>query len=353
MEFEKEIGTLLRHSGLVSRGEAELLSQALQLEQLAPDGSNRKFYRISQAGSSLCLAVAPATEGNQELKEARSTWMIGRHLEQKKIPVPKMYAWDRESGLILFEDLGDIKLYDLVMKEGRKPDQALSDELKNLYRQAVEVLAAMQISGREDFDTSWCWDTKRYDEELRFSREAMYCLESFLRDMLGCDISGEVVEECREIARLGQGEDDFFLHRDFQSRNIMIREGLVRIIDFQGGRLGPLGYDLASLLIDPYVALSEQTQEEMVSLYIDCIGKNHGGDGTIFLRNYSFLALQRNLQILGAFSFLYRVRDKSFFKQFIAPSTRMLQKRLSNIIFSQFTSLRKSVDKAVLLVQEW
>ncbi len=349
MEFETEIVALLEKSCLVSKKEADSYPKYLQFKRLDPDGSNRKFSRIMRLGEPLCLAVAPASNGEQDSNEAYSSWLIGKHLEQKNIPVPKMYGWDRETGLIICEDLGDTKLFDRVKNEAGAPVEPFSDELRSMYRQAVEILAVMQIRGGDNFDTSWCWDTERYDQELRFTRESQYYLESFWRDMLGCEISPELIEECRELARLAGGGRDYFLHRDFQSRNIMIKDGQIRIIDFQGGRLGPLGYDLASLLIDPYTALPDTFQDELMTYYTTLVGKKYACDISSFPLQYSYLALQRNLQILGAFSFLYRVRNKVFFSQFISPSLHMLQRRLGQATFKHFTALKESVDRAVLL----
>ncbi len=350
MEDKREIIALLHQSGIISKAKVDEELANLCMEPIAPDGSTRKFFRIRRDGFSLCLAVAPASQDKQDLKEARAVWKIGKHLEQKKLPVPRMYGKNFEIGLILCEDMGDTKLFDLVTKK-RKPGNPLPEEVKAYYQEVITILADMQVEGVKDFDTSWCWDTKRYDEDLRFSREGMYFLSSFWRDMLGCDISKDIIAECREIAKLAHDGDDFFLHRDFQSRNIMIKDSKVGIIDFQGGRLGPLGYDLASLLIDPYAALSEKEQDELFHKYLEIIRTRHEIQELSFHRAYSFLALQRNLQILGAFAFLFRVRKKAFFQQYIRPSVSLLQKRLSDDHFSHFSSLRQCVDKAVDLVK--
>ncbi len=349
MEVLKDIIALLHESGLISRNHAKDDLERITIQRVAPDGSARKFYRIFLGDSSLCMAVAPASAQKKDLQEAQATWYIGRHLEKKKLAVPKMFARNRELGLILCDDLGDTKLFDLALHR-RQRGEPLNEELRALYRQVIKVLAELQVEGVAGFDPSWCWDTQRYDEDLRFSREAMYFLTSFWQDLLGEDISDQVIEECREIARLAHGDEDYFLHRDFQSRNILIRDGRVHVIDFQGGRLGPLGYDLASLLIDPYVALPETDQEELLDAYLALLQGRFGINSSSFHYSYSFLALQRNLQILGAYAFLYRSRKKVFFKQFIGPSLLMLQKRLRHEYFLLFTGLRQCVDKAVEMI---
>ena len=352
MELAHDITELLYKTGRLSRSAGGGLQEGLEFLKLAPDGSTRRFLRVRYRGEPLCLAVAPAAVKAEDIRESRSVWHIGRHLEARGMPVPEMYAWNKKSGLVLFEDLGDTQLFDRLTTPDGTPKDSLCEEEQTLYRRAVELLAVLQVKGGEDFDTSWCWDSKRYDKNLMLTREFMYFLASFWADMLGGAITPELMEEGRELARLADDKEDFFLHRDFQSRNLMVCQGKLRIIDFQGGRCGPRGYDLASLLIDPYVALSEGFQEEMLRHYMETMEILLPGSLKGFRRSYAYLALQRNLQILGAFSFLSRKRKKDFFAQFISPSLHMLQRRLNEDVFNQFTALRDCVEQAVALMRK-
>jgi N-acetylmuramate 1-kinase len=293
-------------------------------------------------GKELCLAVVPATAHGKDLLEARAAGFIGLHLLAGGVPVPAIYGWDQKSGMILFEDLGDVRLHDLISDPVEK--------LQRWYRPIIERLIHMQGAGVKGFDSSWCWDTPRYDQELMVERESKYFLRSFWQDGLGRAVPDGIDAEFREIALLAAGGQDVFLHRDFQSRNIMIKDGLPRFIDYQGGRLGPAGYDLASLLIDPYAGLPLEFQEEMLSLYLDLSALRQSADGKAFRCQYAFLALQRNLQIIGAFSFLSRMREKVFFSGYILPSLRMLQERLGQSSFVSFPVLRRMADTAVAAV---
>ena len=128
----------------------------------------------------------------------------------------------------------------------------------------------------------------------------------------------------------------------------MLHEDTVRVIDFQGGRLGPLGYDLASLLIDPYAGLSHTMQEELFSYYVST-AEPYGIIGEDFSTGYTVLALQRNLQILGAFSFLSKVQGKHFFQQFIEPALQSLHERLAKPFFGDYPCLRKIAGECRLL----
>ncbi len=341
-DVPERLPELMAESGLISPGEVKRFSRLGEVRRIQSDGSCRRFFRIGMEGKELCLAVAPATADGKDLLEARAAGTIGLHLLAGGVPVPAIYGWDRECGLILFEDLGDIRLH----------DQIVSCSVENLhrwYKPVIEGLINMQEVGVKGFDSSWCWDTPRYDQELMVARESRYFLRSFWQDVLGRAAPDGIDDEFREIASLAAGGEDVFLHRDFQSRNIMVKDGLPRFIDYQGGRLGPAGYDLASLLIDPYASLPLEFQEDMLALYLDLSAKGSVA-GKAFRRQYAFLALQRNLQIIGAFSYLSRMRKKVFFSGYILPSLRMLQERLGQSFFVSFPVLREMVDTAVAAV---
>jgi aminoglycoside/choline kinase family phosphotransferase len=120
----------------------------------------------------------------------------------------------------------------------------------------------------------------------------------------------------------------------------MIKDGCPRVIDFQGGRLGPLGYDLASLLIDPYVSLSDHVRERLLQKYIEVLAGYSEAATAFSVEGYYLLALQRNLQILGAFAFLANVKGKSFFLDYLGPAALSLHKLLNEPAGRQFPVLR-------------
>ena len=321
---------LLQDAGLIAGGQEGRLS----ITMLAADGSTRRFARIGRDGRALCLAVFPEAAEGREMAEAVAAWRIGRHLQRQGIPVPALYGWDERRGLILFEDLGDIRLHDLV-QAADFDDPGARNGLLELYRQVIDCLVAMQIDGAPGLDDSWCWDTPRYDRQLMLERESGYFLRAFWQDLLDLPIPAGIDDEFAVIARMAaQAPSGFFLHRDFQSRNIMIKDGRVRIIDYQGGRFGPLGYDLASLLIDPYADLPLEFSDHLFHYYLDRLEERMSIDPREFHRHYSLLALQRNLQIIGAFAFLSRVRGKLFFAGYIRPAVGRLQARLQDPIFA-------------------
>jgi len=338
---ERIINLLSRSGGRVSTYEADVLREYGEILPLLSDGSTRRFFRVHLKGKNICLAVAPDSREEKYLAEARSALLIGNHLLRTGVPVPDILGWDENSGLILFEDLGDIRFHDLKGTVNFK-------DLVTWYRQAIDKLVHMQLKGTEGFNTDWCWDTPRYDRELMITRESHYFLKAFWLDSLGFTAPDGIEEEFGQIASFIDGMlPDVFLHRDFQSRNIMIKDGQVRFIDYQAGRLGPPGYDLASLLIDPYAALPPDVQEDLLEYYLGKPEIQKAFSQKDLRKQYQFLALQRNLQIIGAFSFLSRERKKPFFIQYISPSLVLLGKRLHEPIFADFPLLSKMAETAL------
>jgi aminoglycoside/choline kinase family phosphotransferase len=136
-----------------------------------------------------------------------------------------------------------------------------------------------------------------------------------------------------------------FMHRDLQSRNIMVRDNRFYFIDFQGGRLGPIQYDLASLLIDPYVNLSRPVQEILLEFAVKTLSPVIRIDPDKFLFCYQYCAITRNLQILGAFGFLSRIKKKTYFEKYIPNAIKTLKHNLFSLDTIELTGLKAIVEK--------
>ncbi len=306
------------------------------IKVLVGDGSDRRFLRVVEDERSL-VVVLPNLSSEHGRAESRAAWFIGNHLQGCGVPVPRMYGYDPATGIVICEDLGDRLLHHAVVAEHWSEEKLVS-----FYGQIVELLARMQIAGRGDFKDEWCWDTKVYDRQLMLARESGYFMESCCHQLLGitappAGLQDEFVKLAELASALPAG---FFLHRDFQSRNIMLKDGCPRFIDFQGGRFGPLGYDLASLLIDPYVSLPDAVRERLLQKYIEVLVDYPDGGAAFSVEGYYLLALQRNLQILGAFAFLATVKGKSFFREYLRPAALNLHKLLNEPVGKQFPVMR-------------
>jgi Predicted phosphotransferase related to Ser/Thr protein kinases len=312
----------------------------VQVREIVPDGSNRRFFRLSGQGVPQMIAVLPPEHDRHGLAEAAAFAGIGRHLHQIDVPVPELYGFDPATGLALCEDLGERRLFEQVAEQGAVRSLPF-------YESAVRHLVRMQVRGSDGFDPAWCWDTPRYDRQLMIERESDYFLEACCTDLLGLNFDRPAVAaECARLAdEAALVPARFFLHRDFQSRNLMLTCGAVRIVDFQGGRLGPLAYDLASLLFDPYAALPVSMQDHLITVYLTALNEELAYDPAQFHHEYLVLALQRHLQILGAFAFLSRVRGKSFFARYLGPALASLDRLLAKPGGSGYVALHTLTDQ--------
>ena len=291
-------------------------------QALAGDGSDRRYYRLL-GSPTVVLLFHPFAPGG-EVNENDSFYRLGRHLRGQGVPVPEIYAYCREEFWMLLEDLGDMSLEAVIKRQSQE------SQIRHWYRQALGILVDMQIKGEAGFDSSWCFDTPVVDRNFLRERECGYFVKAFLNNYLGLPVS--VADLAPDFDRLLTGAlppgPTFFLHRDFQSRNLFITSGRLRVIDFQGGRRGPLGYDVASLLIDPYVDLSPAWQAELLDYYLDLLASRLEVDAAAFREQYEHLALCRNLQILGAFGYLTKVKGKDQFARYIPAAVAGLRRRL-------------------------
>ena len=309
-------------------------TENLSFQRLPGDGSRRIFWRITSQRSNISLiAMANPPADDAARRENLAYLMIGKHLRSKGAPLPEIYRHDLETGWFIMEDMGHMNLQDLV-SSGEDPLPAYEKVLQNLFR--------LQTEGAKDFDPKWCCQTERYDRTVMLTYEAYYFRDAFLGRYLGLkeewpELEAAFSHLAEKATRAGCS---FFLHRDFQSRNIMLSKGNIGIIDWQGGRLGPLGYDLASLIIDPYTCLTRGQKIEVYQRYLVLIKEHNPEWVESFERYYPYLAIQRNLQILGAFSYLTVVMNKTYFEAYIPEALRTLYGLLHHVHDKEISRLR-------------
>lgn len=315
-----------------------------KIPYISPDGSDRTFSIIEWNGKQ-AIKIIPS-KGDQGLSEAKSYVQIGRHLRKASVPVPEIYDFSEDKGLIIAEFVEGRHLQETVR------EKFLSDDLEGvvgIYKELLLLLSHMQVKGREGFDPSWCYDTPSYDSRLAFEREALYFLRFFVEEFMGLEYAdvllGELKKAAEEVDK--SKERNFFLHRDFQSRNILYNDEAFRVIDFQAGRLGPLAYDLSSLLLDPYVNFPKTLLDRLIEFYMDSIESlDINLDPISFIKEFYHISLLRTLQVLGAFSFLTLVKNKPFFRPYIAPALYNLNFLLAKDQFRDFSNLRDLAEKA-------
>ncbi|MCU0588825.1 MAG: phosphotransferase [Syntrophobacteraceae bacterium] len=292
--------------------------EVAQVLPLAGDGSTRRFFRL-RSGRWRAVGVSCPRLASAGMDENDSYLLIGKHLHRCGLPVPEFIWADPVEGLFLLEDLGDVHLQQLV--NGRRTSAPM------LYARVIRLLSRLHERAREGFRADYCFDAPLYEPGFVLRRELEYFRKAFLEGFLMMEESEtEILQPDFErlAGRAGVSERSFVIHRDFQSRNLMACGGRLGLLDFQGMRFGPPTYDLASMLIDPYVSLPEALQEDLKAMYW------RGNRGFLrqsrveFERSYAAVRLCRNLQALAAYALLGGTRGKPQFFHYITPAWNRL-----------------------------
>ncbi|MCP4117859.1 MAG: phosphotransferase [Desulfobacteraceae bacterium] len=296
--------------------------KSVRIEPLAGDGSDRKWFRAKKGDRSLVISDHGICT-DDPVCEIDSFISLGNHLHSKGIPVPRIIRHDRFSGMVALEDLGDTHLAAVIRSLTSK------SRVKEWYCRVVDRLIDFSLKGIEGFDPAWAFQTPTYSRELILEKECAYFTEAFLKGYLNQSPPTELLLPAPEFEYIADqaltGACRGLMHRDFQSRNIMVKDGEIFFIDFQSARQGPLQYDLASLLIDPYVNLDMEIREEVLNHCVSALARRIDLDTEEFVRCFRHCCITRNLQILGAFSYLSMVKGKHHFKEYIPAALSTLK----------------------------
>ena len=314
---------------------------ALQCQRLTGDGSDRNWFRLTTGRRRIILAdhgITPTLPGS----EVNAFVKIGNHLCECGLPVPRIHAHDGFSGLVFLEDLGDVHLQQTV-RQASDPRW-----IETVYRKVIDILLDLTEKAARDFDPAWTCQSESYDIALIQDKECRYFVDAFLNGYLKMTIDYE--DLAAEFAHLARCTIDHgvtgLIHRDFQSRNIMVREDRPYLIDFQGARTGPVQYDLASLLIDPYAGLAPELQRRLLNYAAGRAAKRLKCHPDQFIHGYRYCTVTRNLQMLGAFGFLSQVKQKQGFERWIPAATAMLAGHIHDAdgrAFPRLTHIAKTI----------
>lgn len=301
----------------VSKGYTELFGKSdIEITPLPRSGSDRRYFRIKDINKT----VIGAYNANPEENEA----FIGftGHFMQKNLPVPEVYGFIPDKYVYYLRDLGDMNLYTWLHQ---RPDmKSFSCETKTLYRKILDNLIRFQVAGIQGLDLDLCYPHRSFDRQ-----SMMWDLNYFkymLLKLLAVPFNERHLERdfntmCDFLLETGQ---DYFLYRDFQTANIMIVEEEPWFIDYQGGRKGAPQYDVASLLYDAKIPMSEKDREEMLSYYIENFCAVTGQDKKEFRQYYTGFSMIRLMQALGAFGFRGLYEKKPTFIESIVPGAGIL-----------------------------
>lgn len=306
----------------------ELLAQLYQsytgeaptsIEALPGAGSNRKYFRL-KGKESLIGVYGTSTEEN------RAFIYMARHFSQKGLPVPRILAEAPDQSAYLQDDLGDTSLFQLI-KQGRESGN-FSDEETNILKQTIRLLPQIQFEGSKEMDFSYCYPLATFNR-----RSVLWDLNYFKYCFLkatGLEFQENLLEDDfeRMADTLLQIEPQVFMYRDFQSRNVMIREGKPYFIDFQGGRKGPFYYDVASFLWQAKANYPDSLRQELLDEYLDALRPYHAIDKEQFLTTLHHFVLFRTLQVLGAYGFRGYFEKKAHFIQSVPYAIENLRQLL-------------------------
>jgi len=320
--------------------------QPVDCEHLKGDGSDRKWYRLNMGQKSMIL-VDHGIKKSDRINEVDAFVNIGRHLFDRGLPVPQIYEADTFAGYVFLEDMGILDMQTAVQQT------APVDKVVGLYQRVIDLLTKFSASGVAQFDTAWCYQTPRYSRAMILEKECRYFVDAFLNTYL--DLKIRFADFKKEFEFLAENALTHavqgLMHRDFQSRNIMIKNNQIYFIDFQGARIGPIQYDLASLLIDPYVDLPQVIQTQLLAYAVQTLQRQLKLSADDFKRCYRFCSLTRNLQILGAFGHLTRTKGKTHFEHYIPTAVQTLRHNLRNHADNKLPRLGALADKIVELDQ--
>ena len=281
-------------------------SPASGITELSSSGSNRRYFRLTGT-TSLIGVSGTSTEEN------RAFIYMAKHFKKKGIPVPQVLISSEDYSFYLQEDLGDTLLFNAIEK-GRK--SCFFDETeKALLKKTIKLLPTLQFKGAEDFDFSQCYPQPEFNE-----RSILWDLNYFKYCFLkatGMEFQENKLEDdfqkMSEV--LLQDDSSTFMYRDFQSRNVMIKEGEPWFIDFQGGRKGPIYYDVASFLWQAKAKYPDELRQELINDYLEVLKQYTEVDEPYFYHQLRHFVLFRILQVLGAYGFRGYFEKKPHFIQ--------------------------------------
>jgi aminoglycoside/choline kinase family phosphotransferase len=290
-------------------------AEPVQVEHLPAAGSNRDYYRFTDdRGDTVIGAVGTSVDEN------RAFIYLAKHFTLRKLPVPKILAVSDDGTRYLQTDLGRRSLFE-ALAGGRAAGGRYTEEEKQLLRRTIAALPNLQVRGARGLDFSYCYPQAELDRtsvlfDLNYFK---YC---FLK-ATGLDFHELKLEANFQLMAVDLTEEnsESFLYRDFQARNVMLSpEGEPYFIDFQGGRRGPVQYDVASFLWQASARYSADLRNELIDVYLESLKQYTEVNEPVFRHKLRLFVLFRTLQVLGAYGFRGYFERKEHFLKSIPPA---------------------------------
>jgi aminoglycoside/choline kinase family phosphotransferase len=309
-----------------------------RIHAIAASGSPRKYFRLGSKETTVIGAYNP------DFSENDAFTYLTKHFNSKGLPVPELLAEEREAGTYLLSDLGNNILFELLSL--RPSHEDVSDELYDKLAASVRMLPHFQVKGRQELDWSVCYPRDRFDIQ-----SMMWDLNYFKYYILktsGITFNEQLLENdfMRFAEFLLQSGQDYFMYRDFQSRNIIFHESKPFFIDYQGGRKGPLQYDLASFLYQVKARLPNPVRERLIEEYLEELSTLEEVDTDLFMKYFYPFVYLRMMQVMGAYGFRGLFEKRPHFADSLEPAIAALA-RLINVhpLEPELTELKSALRK--------
>ena len=308
-----------------------------EIQSIAESGSARKYFRISTWHGSLIATYSSNIEENEAFLA------FSKHFHNLGLNVPEAFAVNEERTCYLQSDFGDDNLFAHVQKalmanvcpstpstssgtEGTGTLATYSENVIKLYKKALSHLVKLQVLGHQGLDYSKAYPTERFDRQAIID-DLNYFKYYFVKPHEEIDFNetrlGKDFEAFADF--VSQAPCDFFMYRDFQSRNIMVKDGELYFIDFQGGRKGPLNYDVVSLLYQVKAQIPQAVRDELVNYYKAELSQYVSPETVKFDTYQPYFVYLRLMQVLGAYGFRGLIQKKSHFIESIPYALKELK----------------------------
>lgn len=292
-----------------------------RIDKLPQSGSDRIYFRVKDNNRHSVIATY-----NTNIKENNTFINFSEHFRKAGCNVPEVYFINSKRNIYFQQDFGDVSLLNILEAEG------YTENVFNLFKKSLKSLAHLQVNGDKGLDYDWCITSKEFGKQAILA-DLLYFKYYFL-DTLKIPYDKEkLIDDFDALSNyLSHVANKFFMFRDFQSRNIMVKNGEVFFIDFQGGMKGAPQYDVASLLWQAKANLSDEWKTELLEYYMDCIDEHldKKTDRGRFVGQYHGYVLIRLLQVLGAYGFRGLFERKAHFLISIPLALRNLKWFLDN-----------------------
>jgi aminoglycoside/choline kinase family phosphotransferase len=298
-------------------------AERLQPLQGELGGSGRKIVRLS-AGKDRAIGILYGVR-----EENNAFLSFSRHFLRHRLPVPEIYGQDLERGAYLEEDLGETTLFEFLSKH--RDGESIAPEAIEAYRKVVELLPHFQVEAGRDLDYSVCYPCGSFDRQS-ITWDINYFKYYFLR-LAGIPFNEQALENdfWRLTEFLLSANCDYFLYRDFQSRNVMLPAGQPHFLDYQGGRKGALQYDIASLLYDAKADLPPDLRQQLLQHYLEALQLRVEISREEFLHHFYAYVYVRIMQAMGAYGFRGFYERKAHFLQSVPYALKNIRWLLHNV----------------------